>query len=91
MSTEDTPRRYPAARQYAGTAAIAGALGVDTRTVSKWISRYPPDSKHPFPAPDAAIGDVLGWDPTRLPEIAAWRAGMPGQGSDGGRPRRQPE
>jgi hypothetical protein len=83
--------RYPAVPAYLGTAQLAAELDVDARTVSKWVARYPPASPHPFPAPDVAIGDVLGWNPKRLSEIKAWRAGMPGQGAGGGRPRRQPE
>lgn len=80
--------RYPGVPRYLGTAAIAQELSVDVRTVSKWLDRYPPSGAHPFPAPDVAVGAVLGWAEDRLPEIRAWRAAMPGRGAGGGRPRK---
>lgn len=77
-----------APRRYLSLANIGEALGVTASAVSKWRDRYPPDSAHPFPLPDVTVGDVPGWEPSRLPEIKRWRAGMPGRGAGGGRPRK---
>ena len=77
------------AREYLGTLGVAERLGVSRQTVTNWRARYPSDSAHPFPAPDVEIDGVPGWSPDRLGEIRQWRAGLPGQGVGGGRPRRQ--
>jgi transposase len=76
-------------RRYLGVSDIAHELGVQMSAVTKWLARYPPEEtgSHPFPAPDVRIGTVSGWAPSRLPEIREWRAGMPGRGAGGGRPR----
>ncbi|WP_017972516.1 helix-turn-helix transcriptional regulator [Actinopolyspora halophila] len=76
------------AARFLGVADLAAELGVSTGTVTKWVARYPADSAHPFPAPDVHIGNVYGWEPSRIEEIKQWRAGMPGQGTGGGRPRK---
>ncbi|MEE2041272.1 hypothetical protein Q8791_29010 [Nocardiopsis sp. CT-R113] len=88
MATAD---HYPAIPRYAGTADVARALEVRTQTVTNWLNRYPPTSSHPCPAPDVIVGDVLGWEEKRLPEWVTWRAGMPGRGAGGGRPRKTTE
>lgn len=78
---------------YLGVVGLADKLGVTRHAVDKWLDRYPPDEKdgaHPFPAPDVEIDGVPGWAEDRLDEIRQWRAGMPGRGAGGGRPRRQP-
>ncbi|MEE2050315.1 hypothetical protein [Nocardiopsis tropica] len=89
MATAD---QYPDAPRYAGTADVARILGVRTQTVTNWLNRYPPESSHPCPAPDVIVGNVLGWkwdeDAESLPRWETWRAGMPGQGAGGGRPRK---
>ena len=88
MATMATVDRYPQVPRYLGTRDVARVLGVDGRTVSQWLTRYPAGSAHPCPAPDVAVGDALGWAEGRLPEWETWRAGMPGRGAGGGRPRR---
>lgn len=87
MATAD---HHPDIPRYAGTADVGRTLGVRTQTVTNWLNRYPPGSSHPCPAPDVVVGDVLGWEEGRLPEWEAWRAGMPGRGAGGGRPRKSP-
>lgn len=77
--------------RYLSMAEVGALLGVGRSAVSKWRERYGPDSGHPFPAPDVMVGDAPGWDPQREAEIREWRAGLPGRGAGGGRPRRQPE
>jgi hypothetical protein len=81
---------------YLGMTELGRALTspVSRHAVSKWRERHPASSAYPFPAPDATIGlvgpdgdgqGVPGWLPGRLPEIEAWRAGLPGRT---GRPKR---
>jgi predicted DNA-binding transcriptional regulator AlpA len=79
------------ARRYLSMAQVGALLGVGRSAVSKWRERHPPGTDHPFPAPDVEVGDAPGWAPERAEEIRAWRAGLPGRGAGGGRPRRQPE
>lgn len=81
--------QYPTTPRYLGPSEIGTKFGVSASAVNKWVDRYPPDSDHPFPAPDVAVGDMLGWDKKRLDEIRKWRANMPGRGAGGGRPRKQ--
>jgi transposase-like protein len=71
---------------YLGVIGIAEALGVSRHAVHKWRSRYPNDSRHPFPEPDVDIDGAPGWRPPRLDEIVQWREGLPGRGAGGGRP-----
>lgn len=87
MATMATVDRYPQLPRYLGTRDVARALGVDGRTVSTWLIRYSAESTHPVPAPDVAIGEMLGWAEDRLGEWRTWRAGMPGRGAGGGRKR----
>lgn len=73
-----------------GIAGIARELGVTPSAVTTWRSRYN-GTATPFPAPDIEIGDgrgIPGWLPARLEEIRQWRGSLPGQGSGGGRPRK---
>jgi transposase-like protein len=72
--------------QYLGVIGIAEALGVSRHAVHKWRSRYPSDSKHPFPKPDVEVDGMPGWAADRLEEIVQWRNGLPGRGTGGGRP-----
>lgn len=77
--------------RHVGVYEVARALGVDQRTVSKWIDRYPPRmGVRPTPTPDVTVGSIMGWHPERIDEWRAWRASMPGQGAGGGRPRKPP-
>lgn len=69
--------------RYLSQADLARELGVTASTVTTWRSRY-----DDFPAPDVLIGDAPGWLPSRLSEIMGWRGSRPGQGTGGGRPRR---
>ena len=80
--------------RYLGQAAIARRLGATRHLVGTWRNRYR-GTATPFPEPDIWIGDgedddkaIPGWLPGRMDEIAAWRASLPGQGSGGGRPRK---
>lgn len=72
--------------QYLGAVGIAEALQVSRHAAHKWRSRYPQESRHPFPEPDVEIDGIPGWRPDRLEEIVQWRAGLPGRGRGGGRP-----
>ena len=72
--------------RYLGVLGIADALGVSRHAVHKWRSRYPKDSKHPFPEPDVEVDRAPGWSPDRLEELMQWRNGLPGRGVGGGRP-----
>ncbi|MFJ9558059.1 hypothetical protein ACIRPH_30000 [Nocardiopsis sp. NPDC101807] len=89
-ATVHVPDIDGAPRRHLGVADVARELGVPTGTVTKWIARYPYDiGHHPVPTPDARIGDVLGWRENRIDEWRTWRAGMPGRGAGGGRPKKQ--
>lgn len=76
-----------AAQDYLGTAGLAGRLGVSRHAVVKWRARYDERSQHPFPAPDVTVDGVPGWSADRVGEIEQWRAGLPGRGTGGGRPK----
>jgi transposase-like protein len=76
--------RAPA--RYLGVVGIAEQLGVSRHAVHKWRTRYPSDSKHPFPEPDVEVDGAPGWRATRLGEVVRWREGLPGRGAGGGRP-----
>jgi hypothetical protein len=78
MNGNTRPVRYDSATD------IAALFGVQPGTVETWRSRYPD-----FPEPDAYIGRVAGWLPSREAELRAWEASRPGRGAGGGRPRRQ--
>lgn len=67
--------------RYLGAAEVAELFGVKPGTVETWRGRYPD-----FPAPDAYIGRVAGWLPSRMAELRKWEASRPGQGAGGGRP-----
>jgi hypothetical protein len=69
--------------EYLSQADLARELGVARNTVTVWRGRY-----GDFPAPDVTIGRAPGWRRARLPEIRAWMGTRPGQGSGGGRPRK---
>jgi hypothetical protein len=72
--------------QYLSASDIGALLGVSASAVKTWRLRHPG-----FPAPDALTGrshPVAGWLPSRIPEIRAWRATLPGRGAGGGRPRK---
>ena len=69
---------------YISTADIAHEFGVTRQTVQFW--RRSPS----FPKPDATTGVVPGWLPERMAEIREWHANRPGQGTGGGRPRKNP-
>ena len=82
------------AARYLSQAAIGRQLGGGRHLVATWRGRYK-DTPTPFPEPDAWTGDdgepdrlVPGWLPERMGEIRRWRDSLPGQGSGGGRPRR---
>ncbi|MET8846627.1 hypothetical protein [Amycolatopsis sp. NPDC004625] len=79
MTDEQQPA--PAVEKYLGAASLAKRLGVSRSAVNKWRERYPQGSAHPFPAPDIDTDGAPGWHPLRLPEIEAWRTGMPGSGN----------
>ena len=109
---EREPRNIiPVAVYYLSQADIARELEISSEAVRLLRMRYPSDSAHPFPEPDAWIGvddrsktavrpadarvnprensrGVPGWLPSRADEIREWRAGLPGSGAGGGRPRR---
>jgi len=68
---------------YLSQADIARELGVARHTVTVWRSRYPD-----FPKPDVTVGGAPGWQRARLREIQAWMGSRPGQGTGGGRPRK---
>lgn len=76
--------------RYVGVAGIAKWFGVEPKTVTKWLIRYA--ETHPWPKPDAQIGEgegaVRGWLPERETEWRAWKASLPGRGAGGGRPRK---
>jgi hypothetical protein len=72
--------------RYLGVLGIAEAMGVTRHAVHKWRARHPPDSAHPFPAPDVEIDETPGWRPERLEDMVHWRDGLPGRGTGGGRP-----
>lgn len=73
-------------RHYLGVVGVADALGVSRHAVHKWRSRYPDDSRHPFPAPDVEVDGAPGWRADQVAAIARWRDGLPGRGAGGGRP-----
>lgn len=73
-------------RQYIGVVGVAEALGVSRHAVHKWRSRYPADSRHPFPEPDIEVDGVPAWRPDRVQAIVLWRESLPGRGAGGGRP-----
>jgi len=73
-------------KQYLGVVGVAEALGFGRHAVHKWRSRYPADSRHPFPEPDVEIDGTPGWRPDRLRVIAHWHETLPGRGAGGGRP-----
>ena len=73
-------------RQYIGVVGVAEALGVSRHAVHKWRSRYPADSRHPFPEPDIEVDGVPAWRPDRVQAIVQWRQTLPGRGAGGGRP-----
>jgi hypothetical protein len=75
--------------QYMSAADIAALFGVKPGTVETWRSRYPD-----FPVADVVVGighdkPVMGWLPTREPELRAWEKSRPGRGAGGGRPRKR--
>ncbi|WP_433367877.1 hypothetical protein [Streptosporangium sp. CA-115845] len=77
--------------RYVGVAGVAAWFEVSPGTVTKWLDRYA--ETHPYPKPDAEIGEgklaVKGWLPEREAEWRAWKAGRPGQGAGGGpKPKR---
>ena len=74
MTTMPRIDQYPTTPRYLGPSELGTKFGVSASAVNKWVDRYPPGSDKPFPAPD---------------EIREWRAGMPGRGAGGGRPRKQ--
>ena len=74
--------------RYNGAAEIAALFGVQPGTVDTWRTR--PTRGPAFPQPDAYIGRIAGWLPSREAELRAWYAARPGRGAGGGRPRRQP-
>ena len=69
---------------YIRTSDIAREFRVRRQTVQYW--RRSPS----FPEPDVMTGDVPGWLPERMDEIKQWYANRPGQGTGGGRPRKNP-
>lgn len=75
------------AQHYLGVSGLAQQLGVTRHAVSKWRSRYPATSEHPFPEPDVEVDGVPGWAIERVPEVELWRTGLPGRGAGGGRAR----
>jgi hypothetical protein len=75
--------------QYMSAADIAALFGVKPGTVETWRSRYAD-----FPVADVVVGighdkPVMGWLPTREPELRAWEKSRPGRGAGGGRPRKR--
>lgn len=66
-------------------AAVAGLLGIDAETVTRYLHRYPAGHAFEFPRPDGRIGRSPYWNAGRTTEIAAWRG--PGRGAGAGRPR----
>ncbi|MFC4011275.1 hypothetical protein ACFOY2_28890 [Nonomuraea purpurea] len=72
--------------RYLGVIGVAEALGVTRHAVHKWRTRYPGDSRHPFPEPDVEVDGSPGWRAERLREIVRWRESLPGRGAGGGRP-----
>ncbi|MEU6715717.1 hypothetical protein ABZ897_29995 [Nonomuraea sp. NPDC046802] len=72
--------------RYLGVIGVAEALGVTRHAVHKWRTRYPGDSRHPFPEPDVEVDGSPGWRAERLKEIVRWRESLPGRGAGGGRP-----
>jgi hypothetical protein len=69
-----------------GVVGVAEALGVTRHAVHKWRTRYPPESRHPFPEPDIEVDGIPAWRPDRLQAIILWRETLPGRGAGGGRP-----
>jgi predicted DNA-binding transcriptional regulator AlpA len=68
-------------REYLDVAAIAELAGVKPAT----ISRYAAGGDPTFPEPDITLSGRGGW----LREtVDVWLASRPGQGSGGGRPRK---
>ena len=80
--------------RYLSGAAIGRRLGYGRHAVATWRDRFK-DTPTPFPAPDVTVGDdegdsrsVPGWAEDRMDEIRRWKDSLPGQGSGGGRPRK---
>ncbi|MGW1677439.1 hypothetical protein [Saccharopolyspora sp. NPDC002376] len=67
------------AQHYLGVSGLARQLGVTRQDVSKWLSRYPAASEHPFPEPDVEVDGAPGWTLERVPEVELWRSSIPGQ------------
>ena len=69
---------------YVGVAGVAGWLGVEPVTVTKWLTRY-----GDTPEPDAYIPPGRngtpdrGWLPERRSDWEAWQQSRPGQGAPG--------
>lgn len=61
------------------TSDVAARLGVDPATVRAYVSRGT------MPKPDGHLGRTPWWRPET---VDAWRAGRPGQGVGGGRPKK---
>jgi hypothetical protein len=81
---------------YLTAADLADHFGVPANSIHAWRARYGPErdaaaiAKAPvMPAPDCHVGvhrPQAVWAESRLPELDAWRASLPGQGKGGGRP-----
>lgn len=67
--------------------AVGALIGVSAQAVRVYQRRYA--DTHPFPAPDGTIGRSPYWLPDREQEIRDWDKSRPGQGSGGGRPRKE--
>lgn len=82
----DTQRRVRDGQptHYVGVAGVAGWLGVEPVTVTKWLTRY-----DDTPEPDAYIPPGRngtpdrGWLPERRSDWEAWQRSRPGQGAPG--------
>lgn len=59
-----------------GTKPLAERLGVESGTITAWVTRFPPEHLNSFPVPDVEIeGDnyvTRGWKPERVTEIQRW-------------------
>ena len=65
-------------QHYLGTDDIAAWFGVQSRTITTWLHRYPD-----CPQPDAVTGSkkpVSGWLPQREQAWRDWEASRRGQG-----------